>query len=190
MPNVSATERRKYLIIAILALFLGVAGIGVAYDGWSDYRTLGSAPVDMTLEQALPSPTATPEGARWVTLAGLTEFDCNNVLNEHVQGTVTHQQYFGTDDAKERFVFLKTDGHTRCAQVPQYVTGILKKADPGLPAWLKDKGITVPDMKYPLMELDMNADPSQPRNQIYIGAGMFLFGLIGAILFFRRYSNS
>ncbi|HMI50334.1 MAG TPA: hypothetical protein VK525_02400 [Candidatus Saccharimonadales bacterium] len=189
MPN-DATRQRKFIVLAVLGLFLMVAGIGVGYDGWRDYRTLGTAPVDMTLEQALPSPSTTPDDARWVILAGVTQFDCNSILNEHVGTTVTHQQYLATDEANERFIFLKTDGHTTCGQVPQYIPGILKKADPGLPAWLKDKGINLPTMKYPLLELEMNATPSSPKIQIYTGVGMFLFGLIAAIIFFRLRPHS
>ena len=61
--------------------------------------------------------------------------------------------------------------------------GILKKADSGLPAWLKDKGITVPASSYPLMEMSVGDGPADVRILLWTFAGLGLLAIITMVYF-------
>jgi hypothetical protein len=48
-------KRHKLILIAVLAAFTICAGIGVSFSAWQDFRALGTNPISLTLEQAVPS---------------------------------------------------------------------------------------------------------------------------------------
>ena len=58
------------------------------------------------------------------------------------------------------------------------MTGILKKAVGSLPAWLKDKGITVPASSYPLMEMSVDEGPGSIALLLWSFGAIGLLGLV------------
>src|SRR6204780_3104080 len=115
---------------------------------------------------------------RWVRLTGLTEFSCLEVLKEPGR-----ERFFATDRSHQRVVLvtIKTrDGS--CGPLPEPVSGILKKAGPSLPEWLRDKGMQVPPSSYQLMELEFGGDASSARFEVYMGLTVLLFGVICSIM--------
>lgn len=179
-------KRHKLIALGVLAAFMTVVGIGYSFTAWQDFRTLGTSPKSMTLEEAVPSPDSTPSDARWVSLSGLTDFSCSQILKEHVGTSDLSDQFLGSDSTHRRLVLVKTrDMDHGCGSLSEPVSGILKKADSSLPDWLRKKGMTVPPSTYPLMEFEVAADTSGARMQVYFGFSTLLIGIVLSIIFFR-----
>jgi hypothetical protein len=184
-------ERTKLKIVAVFAVILTIIGIGCSFSAWHDYRTLGTSPTKMTIEQAVPSPDSTPDEARWVNLTGITQRDCSEVFELQSNGKAFKQSFFVADYTSERIVYVTAkmkDGG--CANFPQPASGILKKADSGLPDWLTKKGLHVPKSKYPLMELEVGGDASSARLDVYVGLALLLLGLSGCAVSLTKLSGS
>jgi hypothetical protein len=180
--NVESFRRNPKLGVGLGAILLGIA-VGGFYAEYSDYKTLGKAPQDLTIEQALPSSGAVIEDARFVRLPGGLTPDCNQVLEEKSNGVVTGTRVLASDATGERWFYIRLHGNTSCSAASGDMVGILKKADSGLPAWLKDKGITVPASSYPLMELSVGDGPADVSILLWTFAGLGLLAIITMVYF-------
>jgi len=180
--NVEAFRRNPKLGVGLGAILLCIA-MGGFYAEYSDYKTLGKAPQDLTIEQAVPSSGAVIESARFVRLAGGLTPDCNQVLEEKSNGAVTGTRVLASDSTGQRWFYIRLHGNTSCAAASGDMVGILKKADSGLPAWLKDKGITVPASSYPLMEMSVGDSPMDVEFLLWTFAGLGLLAIITMVYF-------
>jgi len=180
--NVEAFRRNPKLGVGLGAILLCIA-MGGFYAEYSDYKTLGKAPQDLTIEQAVPSSGAVIESARFVRLAGGLTPDCNQVLEEKSNGVVTGTRVLASDSTGQRWFYIRLHGNTSCAAASGDMVGILKKADSGLPAWLKDKGITVPASSYPLMEMSVGDSPMDVEFLLWTFAGLGLLAIITMVYF-------
>lgn len=182
--NVEAFRRNPKLGIGLGVILLCIAAGGF-YAEYSDYQSLGKAPEELTIEQALPSSGAVSEGARFVHLAGGLIPDCNQMLEERSNGEVVGTRVFASDASHERWFYVRLKGKTNCNAASAPMVGILKKADSGLPAWLKEKGITVPASSYPLMEMSVDEGPGDVAMLLWIFGGMGILGLVTIVYFVR-----
>ena len=180
--NTEAFRRNPKLGVGLGAILLCIA-LGGFYAEYSDYMTLGKAPQDLTIEQAVPSSGAVTDGARFVRLAGGLTPDCNQVLEEKSNGVVTGTRVLASDSTGQRWFYIRLHGNTSCAAASGDMVGILKKADSDLPAWLKDKGINVPASSYPLMEMSVGDGPADVEFLLWIFAGLGLLGLVTVVYF-------
>jgi hypothetical protein len=179
--------RRKSTIGIILGIVMFVIGLGCAGSAWHDYRTLGSSPLELTPEQAVPSPDSITDDARWVSITGPLVFDCSVSLIQKTNGYTIDRRFIASDTGKERYFFVILKHTEACENIPLPITGILKKGVPGLPAWCKEKGLPVPDSNYPLMEFEVGATPNSQRVQVYIGVALIFISaaLLGAFIRIR-----
>jgi hypothetical protein len=180
--NVEAFRRNPKLGVGLGAILLCIA-MGGFYAEYSDYKTLGKAPQDLTIDQAVPSSGAVIENARFVRLAGGLTPDCNQVLEERSNGVVTGTRVLASDSSGQRWFYIRLHGNTSCAAASGDMVGILKKADSGLPAWLKDKGIIVPASSYPLMEMSVGDSPMDVEFLLWTFAGLGLLAVICMVYF-------
>jgi hypothetical protein len=182
--------RRQSTVGIIGGIVLFVIGLGCTGSAWHDYRTLGTAPQELTAEQAVPSPDAVTDDARWVTLTGPLVFDCANSLDHTLNGTVMDRIFIASDSEKGRYFYVTLKHHQACESLAQPISGILKRADAGLPAWSKDKGFPIPDSKYPLMEFEVGAGPGTQRTLVYIGCSLALVSAVIVAAFIRVRPNA
>lgn len=169
------------IVLGAILVAIAIPGFYVEYQ---DYKSLGQAPVDMTLEEAVPS-ASVPDSARWVRLSGTLVPDCNSVLQERSNGSINRTLFLASDEAKERWFHVSIRSDAPCAMPGNPVQGILKKSAPGLPAWLKDKGVTVPSSTYPLMDFAVNDGPGDIK--MLLGAFIFMGVLgLGSMMMFLR----
>jgi len=182
--NVEVFRRNPKLGIGLGAILLCIA-VGGFYAEYSDYQSLGKTPQELTIEQALPSPGAVPESARFVHLAGGLTPDCNQMLEETSNGDVIGTRVLASDATHERWFYVRLKGKTNCTAASAPMVGILKKADSGLPAWLKAKGISVPASSYPLMEMSVDEGSGDVTLLLWIFGGMGILGLVTIVYFVR-----
>jgi hypothetical protein len=176
--------RKKPMIGIVLGAVLVAIAIPGFYVEYQDYKSLGDAPVSMTIEEAVPA-TNVPDRARWVRISGALIPDCNSVLVERSNGSVNRTLFLASDESKQRWFHVSIRSDAPCAMPGDPVQGILKKAAPGLPAWLKDKGVTVPTSTYPLMDFAVNDGPGDIK--MLLGAFLFMGVLgLGSMMFFLR----
>jgi hypothetical protein len=167
-----------------LGLILLCIALGGFHAEYSDYRTLGRAPQEMTFEQAVPSPSDVPDGPRWVSLPGGLTPLCNHVLQEMTSGVPIGTRVLASDTS-QRWFYVRLKGDVDCRAAASPMVGILQKADSGLPAWLKDKGISVPASSYPLMEISVGETPGDVVTLLWIFGGMGVLGLVTIVVFAR-----
>jgi hypothetical protein len=181
--NTEVFRRNPKLGIGLGLILLGIAVCGF-YVEYQEYRSLGSAPQSMTLAEANPSMSTTPDGARWVQLTESLVPDCEHALQETSNGSVTSTRILASDAAKERWVYVRLTGNATCDAAAIPLQGILRKAAPGLPAWLQDHGVTPPASAYPLMEISAGDNPGSVLTLVHCFAGVGIFALvcIGAFL--------
>ncbi len=179
-PNVF--RRNPKLGIGLGLTLLGIAAAGFLVE-YNEYRSLGNDPQALTIEQAVPSPAAIPDNARWVRFTESLVPDCNLALQETSNGQTTGIRVLASDGSKQRWFYVRLQGNVNCDVANQPLTGILKKADPSLPAWLKDKGVIVPASTYPLMELSVGEDPGSVKLLLGVFTGMGVLGLVIVVVF-------
>jgi hypothetical protein len=150
---------KRSTFMYLLGGILLVIAVGVFYVEYQDYRTLGESPRPMTIDAAIPPGGAGTDSARWVRLTDALEPDCTTVLDETSRGTVVGRRFLARDAGKQRWVYLRLHGEVPCGAPMAGLEGILKQVDPGLPAWLKDKGVNVPASSFPFMELSVGDGP-------------------------------
>src|SRR4051812_34507503 len=90
------------IVLGFILLAIGIPGFYVEYQ---DYKSLGNAPLSMTIEEAVPSANI-PDGARWVRLSGALIPDCNSVLQERSNVSVNRTLFLASDESKQRWFHL------------------------------------------------------------------------------------
>lgn len=176
--NPEIFRRHPKLGIGLGAIVLAI-GVGGFIAEYQDYRGLGDAPRPITLAEAAAAPDAT----RWVTLTDAVTPDCSSKLLEQTGGAVTGTRYLASDPAGERWVYLRLDGNVPCAAPFEGTKGILKRAAPGLPGWLKEHGVQVPPSRFPLMELSVGDDPGTIRTLLWCFTFMIALGAVTVVAF-------
>jgi hypothetical protein len=173
--------------IGTLLLCLGIGGF---VSEFSDYRNLGKSPQELTIELAMPSPTSVPNIVRFVSLPGGLIPDCSQALVQRSgSGDVNGRIVLASDASHERWFAIHLKGDAKCESASGPMVGILQKAAPGLPAWLRDKGMTVPESSYPLMDMSVDDGPGLVALMLWVFGGMGLLGLI-MILYVLRLEPS
>jgi hypothetical protein len=176
--NAEVFRRHPRLGIALGAIVLAI-GVGGFLAEYQDYRGLGDAPRPITLSEA----DAAPDATRWVTLTDPVTPDCNSRLQEQSGGSVTGTRYLASDAGGERWVYLRLHGDVPCAASLDGAQGILKRADSGLPAWLKEHGVQVPASRFPLMELSVGDDPGSIKVLLWCFTFLIALGAVSVVTF-------
>ena len=175
-------RRNPKLGVGLGVILLCIAAGGLAAE-YPEYKSLRKSPEDLTVEQAVPSPDAVPDVARWVSLPGGLEPDCAQILQESSNGAVTGTRMLASDPAHLRWFYLRLQGDVGCQAGNAPLVGILRKAVSGLPAWLKDKGMTVPASAFPLMEMSVGETPGDVRFLLFAFLAMGILGGVTTVVF-------
>jgi hypothetical protein len=177
-------ERLQYAYVIGISAIAIIYGMFRLFPAWHEYRALDNTPVNLTIEQAMPSPDATETKPRWVKLTGLTETPCSQVIRD--DGTL---KYFASDSSNQRWVLVTArPGDSSCGPLVFPTSGILKGADAGTRRELKSQQMQIPPSEYPLMEFAAGTDPS--TMELYGDYGLYLItvGVVGlAVSFFKLF---
>lgn len=163
------------IVLGIALIGMGIVGFYVEYQ---EFRSLGESPRTMTIAEAMPADERGIDETRWVRLSEPLVPDCSSALDRTVNGRTIGTLLLASDAAKTRWVSLNIHGQPPCGAAMESLQGIFKKADPGLPEWLKGKGVTVPASTYPLMEMAVGETPGNIKLLLGSFAGMALLGVI------------
>ena len=142
----------------------------------------------MSFEQAVTAAEAAGDAPRWVRLPAGLQPNCDQILQETSNGSVNHTSILASDPSQERWFWVELRGEVACSAASMALEGTLRKVDPGLPAWLKDRGVVVPASSYPLMVLAAGEGPGDLVLLLWIFAGMIVGGLIAILAFARMLS--